>query len=201
MKKPIFILFVIFAGIGASGTLYAVAADTISPKVEPVLQVESVSTKSGEIDPATVKVKTEDGEQTLEEKLRAQIESELTEREAALKAREDAVSGREEAAAATETRAKLQIEKLKDISANLEDAVGAISKKKREDVAKLASMYGNMKAKDAAAIINTLDTRLAVEIIDGMSPSASGSILGLMNAKKASEITGVIYSRGEKINE
>lgn len=201
MKKPIFILFLVLGGVGATGKLYAVAADSISPKVEPLMQVESLSTKSGEIDPATVKVKTESGEQTLEEKLRAQIEAEMSEREAALKAREEAVAGREETATAVETRAKLQVEKLKDISANIEDAVGAISKKKREDIAKLSSMYGNMKAKDAAAIINTLDTRLAVEIIDGMSPSTSGGILGLMDAKKAREITSVIYARGEKINE
>jgi flagellar motility protein MotE (MotC chaperone) len=56
-----------------------------------------------------------------------------------------------------------------------------------------------MKAKDAAAIINTMDVRMAVEIIDGMSPSAAGSVLGLMEPKRARDVTNAIFARGDQI--
>jgi flagellar motility protein MotE (MotC chaperone) len=199
MKKKTICLFLTLVGLGAFGKFYAIA-QTKPPIVEPIMEVEAVSVKSGELDPSAVKVKGEGGKEiTLEEKIRGEITAEMDEREKVILEREKAAVEKEETLKAVEARVDVKVGELKDIGSDIEAAVGLLSKHKKEDKAKLSNMYANMKAKDAAAIINTMDVRMAVEIIDGMSPSAAGSVLGLMEPKRARDVTNAIFARGDQI--
>lgn len=199
MKKKTICLFLALIGLSAFGKFYAMAQEK-SPQIEPVMAVEGVSAKSGELDPSVVKIKEEDGKEvTLEEKIRGEITGEMNEREKMISDREKAAAEKEEMLKAVEARVDVKVGELKDIGSSIEAAVGVLSKHKKEDKAKLSNMYTNMKAKDAAAIINTMDVRMAVEIIDGMSPSAAGSVLGLMDPKRARDVTNAIFARGEQI--
>lgn len=197
-KKTIALLFVL-GGIGAYGKLTAMA-DSI-PSVEPVVNVEDISVKSGDLDPSSVTIKTEEGEKTIEEVIRSEVEKEFSDREAALQDRERIVTEKEQNLKAVEVRAGVKVDELRRLSAEIEDMLGKISSQKKEDMDKLANMYGNMKAKDAANILNTMDMRKAVDIIDSMSPTSAGAILGLMNPKRARDLTSAIIDRGEKIVE
>ena len=70
----------------------------------------------------------------------------------------------------------------------LEDAKGVQDEKLRH----LIDVYANMKAKQAATVIETLDPNLAVKILAGMRGRQAGEILTNVQAEKAAKLTEML---------
>ena len=66
------------------------------------------------------------------------------------------------------------------------------AEKKR--VTKLARLYNDMKAENAAQVMETLDTDLCAAILQGMDESKAAKILASFDPARAAEITQLIYN-------
>jgi len=60
---------------------------------------------------------------------------------------------------------------------------------KDEKLRHLIDVYTNMKPKQAAAVLETLDERIAVKILAGMKGRQAGEILTGVSAKKAATLS------------
>lgn len=111
--------------------------------------------------------------------------SKLNERKKELDAREEELNRVEAEIAKQKTELEKQMSELesirKNISSVLEDRVVADDKK----VDTLVQMYSNMKASQAAKIMETLDEDLAVEILGRMKKKNAAEIMNLVKSEKA----------------
>ncbi len=62
-------------------------------------------------------------------------------------------------------------------------------------VKSLARIYGTMKPKEAAKLLENLDDKLVQDIIATMTPDEAASILSLMDIKKAAKISEALSGR------
>ena len=60
---------------------------------------------------------------------------------------------------------------------------------KDKKIKHLVGVYTAMKAKQAAQVIESLDTDLAVKILSGMRGRSAGAILGYVSPKKAAKLS------------
>ena len=56
-------------------------------------------------------------------------------------------------------------------------------------VKSLAKIYGTMKPKEAAKLMENLDDKLVMNIVSTMTPDEAASVLALMDVKKAAKIS------------
>ena len=114
---------------------------------------------------------------------------EHTETAAASTAAQSAGSGAPNAAAGKKTpeTVKISKEEIKKQQAEREAA-----DKKR--VTKLVHLYNDMKAENAAQVMETLDTDLCAAILQGMDESKAAKILASFDPARAAEITQLIYN-------
>jgi len=115
------------------------------------------------------------GEQPLNWQMLKQKQEELAAKEAALKTLETDLNARQQRLTALEGQVK-----------SLIDQANAM---KDEKLKHLITVYVNMKAKQAAQVLETLDENTAVKILAGMSGRQAGEILSSVNPKKAARLT------------
>jgi len=139
--------------------------------------------------PDDTKAKTKPGVSTTES-LSAfqQKEIEIRKREEQLKEKEERLGKLEK-----------EIEqKVKDLLA-LQKEIQAVRIEKQETqntkVRGLAKIYGTMKPKEAAKLMENLDDKLVMGIISTMTPDEAAAILALMEVKKAAKISEALSAR------
>lgn len=111
--------------------------------------------------------------------------------------RERRVSESEANLVAYEARVKMQLDELKALKGEIVAIRDSMVTKQSEDTKRMASMYGNMKAKDAAEIMNAMPVPLVVALIDSMTDMQATSVLGALDAKLAKNVTSSILARGK----
>ena len=154
------------AGVGVLATAHAFGGDAEEPD-------EEEAKKKGMKDAPAV-ADTPEGA-TMQRDLLIRKQQDLTQREQALETLMKQVD--EKLAKLTEMEAKIQ--------RMLEQANSIQDKKNRH----LIDVYSNMKANKAAAVLETLDERIAVKILAGMRGRQAGEILTFVNAKKAARLS------------
>ena len=91
---------------------------------------------------------------------------------------------------------KQQMEQRLEELQNAERKVQALLDEAREEeakkIGKLSSMYINMKPKQAAKALESMDERTAVKILAGMTPKQSGEILTYADPVKTAKLTELI---------
>ena len=117
-----------------------------------------------------------------------QKEIEIRKREEQLKEKEDRLG-----------KLEREIEqKVKDLLA-LQKEVQSVRAEKQETqntkVRSLAKIYGTMKPKEAARLMENLDDKLVMGIIATMTPDEAAAILALMEVKKAAKISEALSGR------
>lgn len=139
--------------------------------------------------PVETKAKTRPGIST-SESLSAfqQKEIEIHKREEQLKEKEERLGKLEK-----------EIEqKVKDLLA-LQKEVQSVRSEKQETqntrVRSLAKIYGTMKPKEAAKLMENLEDKLVMGIISTMTPDEAAAILALMEVKKAAKISEALSVR------
>jgi len=117
-----------------------------------------------------------------------QKESEILKREEQLKEKEERLGKLEK-----------EIEqKVKDLLALQKEIQAARNEKQEAQLGKvrsLAKIYGTMKPKEAAKLMENLDDKLVMGIIGTMTPDEAAAILALMDVKKAAKISEALSGR------
>ena len=89
-------------------------------------------------------------------------------------------------------------QKVKDLLA-LQKEIQAVRVEKQESqnarVLNLAKIYGTMKPKEAAKLMENLDDKLVMGIIATMTPDEAAAILSLTEVKKAAKISEALSAR------
>ena len=89
-------------------------------------------------------------------------------------------------------------QKVKDLL-TLQKEVQSVRSEKQETqstkVRSLAKIYGTMKPKEAAKLMENLDDKLVMGIISTMTPDEAAAILALMEVKKAAKISEALSGR------
>lgn len=82
-----------------------------------------------------------------------------------------------------------RLEELQSLESKLQAMIKEAQGMKDEKFRHLVDVYTNMKAKQAAAVLETLDERIAVKILAGMRGRQAGEILTFVDAKKAARLS------------
>lgn len=107
----------------------------------------------------------------------------------ALKERERELVARERSLQALEKSLDQKLKELDERNAQLKAMLDEAKGLKDKRVKHLVDVYSNMKAKNAAAVLETLDEQLAVKILAGMRGRQAGEILGFVTPEKAAKLS------------
>lgn len=117
-----------------------------------------------------------------------QKEFEIRKKEEQLKEKEDRLNKLEK-----------EIEqKVKDLLALQKEFQSARNEKQETQTAKvrgLAKIFGTMKPKDAAKLMENLDDKLVMSIVSTLTPDEAAAVLALMDVKKAAKISEALSGR------
>ncbi len=106
-----------------------------------------------------------------------------------LNRREEELARREQALKKMEEDLNKRLAELNALEKELSDAIKQADTTKDKKLKHLISVYGNMKAKKAAKVLETLDEEIAVKILAGMKGRQAGEILTNVSAKKAAALS------------
>ena len=150
--------------------------DKPKTEIEPTVQVEKAA-------------KSKSGLSTTESL------SALQQRETEIRKKEEQLKEKEERLGKLEKEVE---QKVKDLLA-LQKDVQTVRTEKQETqntkVRNLAKIYGTMKPKEAAKLMENLDDKLVMNIIATMTPDEAAAILALMEVKKAAKISEALSGR------
>ena len=85
-----------------------------------------------------------------------------------------------------------RLEELQKAERKMQDMLKEAKELEDKKINSLVGMYTNMKPKQAARAIESLDERIAVKILGSMSPKQSGDILSYTDPKKTAKLTELI---------
>ncbi len=103
--------------------------------------------------------------------------------------RKEELDRREQAVAELEARLDRRVKELAALEATLKTMLDQAQQTNDEKLKHLIDVYTNMKPKQAAEVLETLDERIAVKILAGMKGRQAGEILTGVSAKKAATLS------------
>ena len=106
-------------------------------------------------------------------------------RDRALNAREQALDRKEAELKALELELDGKLENLKALEVRMQKLIDSAGAIQEEKMAHLVDVYSNMKPKQAAQVLETLEESIAVRILAGMSGRKAGEILSSVRADRA----------------
>ena len=104
---------------------------------------------------------------------------------------------RESLVLAAEKRLEGRIAQLKQLEAQINEAVRAKDESEAARFKNLVTMYENMKAKDAARVFDRLDLRVLVEVATQINPRRMSDILAQMTPEAAERLTVELATPGQ----
>lgn len=107
----------------------------------------------------------------------------------ALKAKEDELARKERSLNTLEQSLDSKLAKLNALEKRLNKMIADANVLKDDKIKHLVGVYSSMKPKRAAAVIETLDMKLAVKILSGMRGKVAGNILNSVEPKKAAKLS------------
>ncbi|WP_029008764.1 MotE family protein [Azospirillum halopraeferens] len=96
---------------------------------------------------------------------------------------------------ATEARVTAQIRRLNAVRGEVEALMERRSALQEEDLRRTVAIYEAMKPRDAARILDSLDTAEVVDVLDRLAERRAAPILAAMSDGKAREVTRAILQR------
>jgi flagellar motility protein MotE (MotC chaperone) len=113
----------------------------------------------------------------------------LADRRKQLDARERDLDMREKLIGAAEKRVEERIVELKSIEGRIEEMFGKRTEQEEKQLADLVKMYETMKPVAAAAIFNTLEQGVLLDVMGRMKPAKAAPVLAAMTPERAQEVT------------
>jgi flagellar motility protein MotE (MotC chaperone) len=106
-----------------------------------------------------------------------------------LRTRAEALDRQEQALKTMEADLNARVAKLQELETMLKGMLSEAKSIKEEKMRHLIDVYTNMKPKQAASVLETLDETIAVKILAGMKGRQAGEILTGVTAKKAAKLS------------
>lgn len=106
-----------------------------------------------------------------------------------LNRRQEDLSRREQELKSLEQQIDAKLAQMQDLEARIKIMLKDAQGMKDEKLRHLVDVYTNMKAKQAAAVLETLDEKIAVRILAGMRGRQAGEILTFVQAEKAAKLS------------
>jgi len=121
----------------------------------------------------------------------------LAERRTELETRARELDMRESLVLAAEKRLEARLAQLKQLEAQINDAVRVKDENEAARFKNLLTMYENMKPKDAARVFDRLDMRVLVEVATKLNARRMADILAQMNSEAAERLTVELATRAK----
>ncbi|MGQ9369329.1 MotE family protein [Azospirillum sp. ST 5-10] len=119
----------------------------------------------------------------------------IREQKAETAARAQRVRETEAVLTATEARIGTQIQRLGAVKREVEALMAQRSTLQQEDLRRMVAIYEAMKPRDAARILDSLETAEVVDVLDRLAERRAAPILAAMSDTKAREVTQAILQR------
>jgi flagellar motility protein MotE (MotC chaperone) len=119
----------------------------------------------------------------------------IREREAELDAEERRLAERRQTLSVAEAKLAEQLAAFETAQKNLEGTLAMADKAAENDIARMTTVYENMKPDDAARIFERMDVDFAAGLLARMRPDLAAEVLTGMNADAAYAVTLTIASR------
>ena len=119
----------------------------------------------------------------------------LKEREDRVVSREGALADRLQALAVAETQIASNMAALEEAEARLSATMAHASTAAEDDLARLTSVYENMKAKEAAPVFAAMDPKFAAGFLGRMRPDAAAAIMAGLDPEAAYAISVLLAGR------
>jgi flagellar motility protein MotE (MotC chaperone) len=123
----------------------------------------------------------------------------IREREAQLDAQEKRLADRAQTVSVAEAKLAEQLAAFETARANLEKTLALADEAAERDIARMTTVYENMKPADAARIFERMDVSFAAGLLARMRPEIAASVLTGMNADAAYAVTLTIASRNAAV--
>jgi len=161
----------------------ALKASTAKPPEQPKVKVDDVTVP---IEPGKI---ASAGERAILGRLQDR-RKELDERSRELEMRESLLK-------AAEKRLDAKLTEMKDLETKVRVMMGTREKNDAERFKSIVKMYENMKAKDAARILERLDMRIQAEVTSEIKPDKMSEILAQMSPGAAERLTVELARRAD----
>jgi len=132
------------------------------------------------------------GEQAGQENATADATKSEAEQLQDLAARKQALDKREAELHTLESEVDAKLNKLKELEARMQALIESAGAIQDEKMAHLIDVYSNMKPKQAAQVLETLEEPIAVRILAGMSGRKAGEILSSVRADRAAALSAAL---------
>jgi flagellar motility protein MotE (MotC chaperone) len=119
----------------------------------------------------------------------------LQQREIEIHKKEEQLKEKEERLGKLEKEVEQKVKDLLALQKDLQTARTEKQESQNTKVRSLAKIYGTMKPKEAAKLMENLDDKLVMNIISTMTPDEAAAILSLMEVKKAAKISEALSGR------
>jgi len=129
----------------------------------------------------------------------ARVLEALAERERRVSAREAAMADRMQALSVAETQVARNLEALEAAEVELEATIALASTAAEDDIARLTSVYENMKPKEAAPLFAAMDPQFAAGFLGRMRPAAAAAILSGLEPETAYSISVILAGRNAEV--
>jgi flagellar motility protein MotE (MotC chaperone) len=109
-----------------------------------------------------------------------------------LNAREQALARKEAELRDLEAQVDEKLTRLRELEIQMQSLIDSAGSIQDEKMAHLIDVYSNMKPKQAAVVLQTLEEPIAVRILAGMSGRKAGEILSSVRADRAAELSAAL---------
>ncbi len=114
-----------------------------------------------------------------------------------LNTQKTALEERQAGVSLAEEKLKQETARLSDLKANLEGLLASVEQAKSDDLKRLVLIYKNMKPKQAAKIMNTMDIEVTVMVLSQMKERAAAPIFAKLNVVRSQAISKIILERSK----
>ncbi|KEP69709.1 hypothetical protein DL1_02520 [Thioclava dalianensis] len=123
------------------------------------------------------------------------LHAELQSREETLADREGSLLDREQAMSIAQTRLEARLAELRAAEEALSQTVTIADQAAEKDVARLVTLYENMKPKQAAPLFEEMSPEFAAGFLGRMRPEAAAAVLSSLDPKSAYTISVLMAGR------
>ncbi len=120
-------------------------------------------------------------------------------REAALAEREAEIEARVEVLSLVEEKVAADLARLKEAEASLRATISVANQAAESDIARLTSVYENMKSENAAPLFQQMEPSFAAGFLGRMRPDAAAAILAALEPELAYTISVVLAGRNADV--
>lgn len=106
--------------------------------------------------------------------------------------KQEELNRREQELLALQQQMQTRLDELKNLETKIQDMLKQANNVQDDKLKHLIDVYSNMKAKQAAEVLATLDSRIAVRILAGMRGKQAGEILTYMQAEPAAKLSELL---------